>query len=480
MSSVYNVEASCPSCGERFNTALWESLNADLNPAEKDLLLSGKFFLTVCPKCNTEHPFVYPILYHDMTNAAMVQLVLSDENAENLMKQLKAAVASHMIGSMTVEGYKFRFVKDHNELREKAVIFDCGLDDRVIEMTKVHHRAMFSKAHPDIKLDNILFHKDTSCKFVFFVANGSIYTIDFDKLFYDEVVKIRRNVIDEKSKDCFCINQEWALDLLKNDGVYNKNLPFQDVHYGSEYMGFSDGRSENICLCLCQKQSVENRIKVFMQHYQYDLCLNPRDDMLLSFLGLPKYFERKIIESGVPYGEGWLSFLQYSREICHICNSQKPDYQHSIYVYDSDFKKQYGHYLTSRYFYYGFDDMEYWGVYFIEEALSPEHKKQLCPTKDELAKEIHGFEHELDKLFALPKDQFDVLLYYRTKAKVLREKNMIDYFNLSTELGFSDEFLREVHSIIHKRFLAVRKFVRDELKRMIPKTAAASPAKKKK
>lgn len=69
----------------------------------------------------------------------------------------------------------------------------------------------------------------------FFAENGSIYTIDFDKLFYDEVAKIRKNVIDEKSKDCFNIDQEWALDLLKNDGVYNENLPFQDVHYGSEY-----------------------------------------------------------------------------------------------------------------------------------------------------------------------------------------------------------------------------------------------------
>jgi len=94
--------------------------------------------------------------------------------------------------------------------------------------------------------------------------------------------------------------------------------------------------------------------------------------------------------------------------------------------------------------------------------------------------EIRGFEGELDKLFALPKDQFDVLLYYRSKAKVLREKNMIACYDLSAELGFSDEFMKELHSIIHKRFLAVRKYIRDELKRMIPKTAAAPPAKKTK
>jgi hypothetical protein len=481
MSRVYDVEVDCPTCGEKFNAPLWESLNADLNPAEKDLLLSGNFFVTTCPKCRTEHPFIYPMLYHDMTNSVMIHLVLNEENAEDILTQLKSVEASPMMGSMSLAGYKFRFVKSHTVLREKAMIFDCGFDDRVIELLKIHHRTMFSKAHPSEKLVNIFFHKDNkSCKFIFLAKNDAIYAIDFDNAFYDEVAKTRKNVINEKSKECFYIDQEWALDLLKNDGVYNKNLPFQDVHYGSEYMGFSDGHSENICLCLCQKQSVENRIKIYMRHYQYDSCLNPQDEMLLSFLGLPKYFKDKITASRVPFGEEWLSFLQYSREICHICNSQKPDYQHSIYVHDSDFKKQWGHYMKSRYFHYGIDDMEHWGVYFIEEALSPDHRKLLCPTKEELAKEMSGFGCELDKLFALPKDQLDVLLYYRTKAEVLREKSMVAYYNLSSELGFSDEFMNELHSIIHKRFLAVRKSIRDELKRMIPKKAATPPTKKKK
>ena len=480
MSRVYDVEVNCPACGEKFNAPLWESLNGDLNPTEKGLLLSGKFFKVTCPKCSTEHPFVYPMLYHDMTNSAMVHLVLSEENAESILDQLKSVEASPMMGSMSLAGYRFRFVKNQNELREKAMIFDCGLDDRVIELLKTHYRTMFSKAHPDTKLSNIFFYKDTSYKFIFLAENSSTYTIDFDKMLYDDVADIRKNVIDEKSISCFYINQEWALDLIKNDGVYNKNLPFRDVHYGSEYMGFSDGRSENTCLCLCQKQSIENRIKMFITHYQFDSCLNPRNELLLSFLGLPNYFQNKIKNSGLPFGEEWLSLLQYSREICHICNSQKPDYQHSIYVHDSDFKKQWGHYMKSRYFHYGIDDMEHWGVYFIEEALTPEHKTLLCPTKDELAKEMSGFDIELDKLFALPKDQFDVLLYYRTKAKVLRDKSMVAYFHLSSELGFSDEFMNELHSIIHKRFLAVRKSIRDELKRMIPKTATAkAPTPKK-
>ena len=485
MSRVHNVEVNCPTCGHKFDTPLWESLNADIDPVEKDLLLSGKLFLTSCPKCRAEHPFVYPILYHDMKNSVMIQLVLSEEQVEDLLGLIKQMKESPMVGSMSFNDYRFRFARNHNELREKAKIFDSSLDDRVIELMKTHYRAVFSEKQPDKKLNDVFFENVPSLIFVFLAEDGGTYTMDFDMGLYEHVAKTRKNIIDEKSKNCYYINQEWALVLLKDAGKYNENLPFYHVHYGGEYMGFSDGRSENICLCLCQKQSVENRMKIFMQHYQYDSCLNPRNELLKSFLGLPKYFNDKIAQSGLPFGEEWLSFLQYSREICHICNSQTPDYRHSIYVHDSEFKKLYGHYLKSRFFHYGIDDMEHWGVYFVEEALTPEHKKLLCPTKNELAEEMSGFDDELDKLFALPKDQFDVVVYYRTKAKVLRDKKMIAYFHLTSELGFSNEFLNTVHSIIHQRFMAVKKSIRDELKNMIPKkptptSKKAPPTKKKK
>ena len=480
MSRVHNVEVNCPACGERFDTPLWESLNADIDPAEKDLLLSGRLFLTTCPKCRAEHSFVYPILYHDMKNRDMIQLVLNDENAVEFLSIIKQMRESPMAGSMSFANYRFRFVKSHNELREKVKIFDSGLDDRVIELMKPYHRTKFSEAHPDNKLNDVFFENAPSLKFVFLAENGGTYTMDFDMEFYEYVAKSRKNIIDDKSKDYFYINQEWAIALLKDAGKYNDKLPFYHVYYGSEYMGFSDGRSENICLCLCQKQSVENKIKVFMQHYQYDSCLNPRNELLKSFLGLPKYFNDMIVQSGLPFGEEWLSFLQYSREICHICNSQTPDYRHSIYVYDSEFKKLYGHYLKSRFFHYGIDDMEHWGVYFVEEALTPEHKKLLCPTRNELAEEMNGYDDELDRLFALPKDQFDVVVYYRTKAKVLRDKKMVAYFQLSPELGLSNEFLNTVHSIIHQRFMTVKKSIRDELKRMIPKKPSSSSTKMKK
>lgn len=202
-----------------------------------------------------------------------MKLVFSEENNEDLINRLKAMDTLPMTNSTPLADYKFRFVKNQIELQEKAIIFDCGLDDRVFELLKIHYKTMFSKEHPDITLGNIYFHRDNnkSYIFIFLTENDDIYTIDFDNALNDEVAKTRKIVIDERSKECFYI-----------------------------------------------------------------------------------------------------------------------------------------------------------------------------------------------------------------KAKVLREKNMTSYFKLSFELGFSNEFINELHSIIHKRFLTVCKYIRNELAKMVPKKATTPPTKKKK
>ena len=483
MSKVEIVEIVCPDCGEVFKAQYWESLNVDLDPGQKERIFSGEFFRATCPKCKNVHPLIYPMLYHDMENLAMVFLVLNDKQAEGTKKMIFQSISISGLGklspTMSTE-YRYRLVFNPNELREKAVIFDCGLDDRVIEVYKagILYQLMKDK-YPEVKVTNMYFDSGATQEFVVFEEGGIFGTIDFSKEVYDEIKKSRKNVIEEKSKDCFIIDIEWARNLLKNDGVYNEKLPLQDVHFGLEYFGFSDGKSENICLCLCQKQSIENRVKIFMRYYQYNSCVNSRNEMLLSFLGLPKYFQEKIKKSRIPFGEEWLSFLQYSRDICHICNAQNPEYRHSFYIYDSGFKQQWGHYMKSRYFHYGFDEMEFWGVYFIEEALTDHHRKMLCPTKEELADELGGFQNELDRLFSLPKDEFETILYYRSKAKILRKKGINSYEYLPAYRNFDEDFKDALHKVIHKRFLAVRKEVRDELKSMIPKTKTPPAAKGK-
>ncbi|MCL2333344.1 MAG: hypothetical protein FWC52_00940 [Candidatus Methanoplasma sp.] len=285
--------------------------------------------------------------------------------------------------------------------------------------------------------------------------------------------------LDDPSKDVFCLG---LLHRQNKDfnGVHNYSLPFPYVQYGGEYFAFSKDSSSNFYLCECQKRSIENRIKIFMDHYQYDTALSPRDELLLKHMGMPQYFANKIKWSGLPLGEAWLYSFRYKEGICHLCNKVKPDFKYSVYVHDSDLRKEWGHYLKSRTFHYGIDDTEHWGVYFAEEALSPEHRKLLCPTKEELIEEIGGGEKEIEKIFSLQKDEFETLVYYRTKSKVLRERGFKTYSDLAASLGIDDVVLGNVQKAIHKRFLAVCGTVRNEVKKSISEAGKAHLGEKSK
>ena len=65
---------TCPSCGHQQDFVAWESLNATLNPLEKEQLLTGTLTRFTCEKCKESVDVVYPLLYHDMEKQFMVWL----------------------------------------------------------------------------------------------------------------------------------------------------------------------------------------------------------------------------------------------------------------------------------------------------------------------------------------------------------------------------------------------------------------------
>jgi len=473
MSKTENTIIKCPECGFKFEAQYWVSINTSIDPSVKEELIVGDLFVVKCPNCKKENFFIYPTLYHDMDGKMMIYFVTSDEEAMKAKKTLEESIlksSTNKLLALASADYQYRIVYSPSELREKAMILDCGLDDRVVELLKVVYSRQIARKTPKFKVAKILFNSRPDIEFTVFAEDGSSFDIELDINVYNRIAEERSKRIAEKSKNCYYIDQQWATEFLGSDGVYNHQLPLQDVHYGGEYFGFSDGLDENMCLCSCQKQSITNRIKMFMQHKQYDTSVNPEEEKLLKELGLPEYFEQKIRDSKLPYGEHWLDLLRFKEGICHVCNGLTPDYKHSLYIYTSEFERQWGHYLESRYFHYGIDKMEHWGVYFVEEVLTPEHKKLLCPTKAELINELPQFPSELERLFGLSKEERDVLLYYRSNAKVLREKKLsADYLALRARYDRGD-FVDQLQKVIHKRFMAVSKMIRNEFKSMLPRT----------
>ena len=214
MSKISMIKVDCPDCGKQFEVKCWDSLNSDLNPAEKEQLLAGRLFYATCSNCHSEHQIIYPILYHDMKNKVMIQLVLDERDIEAFISSVKSTASLEAWDTTVADGYRYRCVKTTNGLREKALIFDCGLDDRVIELLKIIYNAMINETQKDIVVSDMLFYHDTVHKLIVFVDEKPMFDIEIDMEKYNEVMEDEQLRLEDRSKDCFIIDKEWAQGLL--------------------------------------------------------------------------------------------------------------------------------------------------------------------------------------------------------------------------------------------------------------------------
>lgn len=211
MSMKRKETITCPACGQAQDFIVWHSLNGDLNPEAKQRLLNGTLFHFECSNCGHRSNVNYGMLYHDMTNQVMVYFVDKDSVEETLATMNDA---EKKIGIPMPE-YRKRVVTDQNALREKAIIFDQKLDDRVIEIIKLIYYSNASRQVPDTNINAVYF----------LVADGK-YILQFigDKPLSAEVPaemyeKIKRKFaerLETVGDNEALVDLHWASEFLKD------------------------------------------------------------------------------------------------------------------------------------------------------------------------------------------------------------------------------------------------------------------------
>ena len=73
MSSFTHETIKCPNCQQEGTYMVWQSINVNLNPDQKQRVMDGSIFSWQCPHCGKQYNVPYPFIYHDMTNQFMVQ-----------------------------------------------------------------------------------------------------------------------------------------------------------------------------------------------------------------------------------------------------------------------------------------------------------------------------------------------------------------------------------------------------------------------
>lgn len=153
MSKERKEIVTCPKCNKESDYIIWESLNGDLDPEAKKELMDGTLFQFNCPHCGHQCNVDYGMLYHDMAHQVMVYYVSEDsvEKTQKMFSDIDGKIGIPM------PGYRKRIVTNQNALREKAIIFENELDDRVIELIKIFYLANAQERFPDANVEAAFF-----------------------------------------------------------------------------------------------------------------------------------------------------------------------------------------------------------------------------------------------------------------------------------------------------------------------------------
>ena len=136
LNSKQNVR--CPKFDQVTEVTVWNSITVSDSADLKQDLLRGKVNMFSCPSCGHTALMPSPMLYHDEKKRLMISFspcddpVLKAQLFDNIQKTSKES------GELSkLEGYNLRFITDYNELLEKILIFDNGMNDKTVEVIKL-------------------------------------------------------------------------------------------------------------------------------------------------------------------------------------------------------------------------------------------------------------------------------------------------------------------------------------------------------
>jgi hypothetical protein len=212
MSLAAQSEFNGPSCHTLSTVEARGIVNTQKEPSAKKAIIDGSFFDYTCGTCGNKTRLIYNMLYIDPARRMMVCLV-ADGGLDAQAQMMSAAKDLSY-----PEDFILRVVHSANDLREKILIFDESLDDRIVEIAKGN---ALSQLDPDVFVREIHFdviggqHVLT----LFCKNNGEseeelLYVTDFDKLYSELFERYESRLPVLAARSFYIVNLDYAADFL--------------------------------------------------------------------------------------------------------------------------------------------------------------------------------------------------------------------------------------------------------------------------
>lgn len=207
MSQTVNTSIRCSRCHQDFSCECYTSINVAGDPELKTKVKSGEIFVKECPCCGTVNLVTSPVLYHDPEEMLMIWLTDGNPATERAAREV-------FISTPGLEHYTGRLVSDVGSLMEKVKIFDAGLDDVVVELSKFVTAQELGK---DVKLKFVSLDGADNTITLTYPKDGKMEMVEIGFNVYEDcrgIVK-RNPSMQERSKGLVRIDADWVAGFIR-------------------------------------------------------------------------------------------------------------------------------------------------------------------------------------------------------------------------------------------------------------------------
>ncbi len=219
MSMRSKVNFKCPKCNANVEAEQWSAVNGAKNPQQKVKILDGSLFTAKCKACGNVSRIGFPMLYNDTEKNYMIWLVYEESEINHVSEYFKSSkndLVEDENGEAVDVGCRQRIVLSPDQLREKIMIFDSGLDDKIIEIMKLHYAKQVQLSIKDgDEVAAVFFSNNNGDKKIeIFTKKGKSWNASASMSIYKKIEDEYGGKASYAEDRVFVIDDDWAAALV--------------------------------------------------------------------------------------------------------------------------------------------------------------------------------------------------------------------------------------------------------------------------
>lgn len=238
MAEARRQKILCPKCRKEIEINVWNTVEVPYDDELREQVLKNTFFRVDCVDCKIKFPVAYHCQYNDMLRkfllwvAPNVDLPASKDHKAIAEYNEKLKTDNRL--RLAQGGYRYRIVRNNNELREKTIIFEEGLDDRYIETMKLVYVPLIKKEiKEENKIAGIYFDKRAEGGYQLMVLFNNLPPMcaAVDMNIYEDMKVKLKDIVDESTPEGLCqIDAAWALKVMMHEMKEKENTEENKVN----------------------------------------------------------------------------------------------------------------------------------------------------------------------------------------------------------------------------------------------------------